>query len=187
MDFENATTDYLRMIILGSMAFTAFLCVLLFCFQPVKNVLVFNPVWEKMVRWIAYASVIFMVLGILCIFWEAVRIPTVIALGFYFMFFLCVCVISRMCESIDYWSHKNDTPVLKECTITKHKIEATNQGQTYYLNLVFDGESRECEFSENTKPLLFFDHVKEGDRAQAEYIQGALGLRYIVSLRQMTE
>jgi len=177
-------SDFLQKFLLWSLAVTGILCAAVFLFQPVKHVLVWNPIGETLIRWFAYACALLAVLGLLCIFWKAVRIPTAIVLGVYFMLFLDTCVIIKMFESTDYRMHKNDTPHARYGTITKHKEEGTGQGTTYYLNIRFDGEDKEWEFSDNTDQLLFYNNVELDDRARAQCIQGALGTTYIVSLKR---
>lgn len=180
MDFS----DLLPKILLGSLAVTGILCGSVFFFHPVKDVLVWNPVGDTVIRWFAYASAILVILGLLCIFWKAVRIPTAIVLGVYFMLFLNACVLIKIHESLDYKIHGNDRPQPRYGTITKHKEEWTNQGTTVYLNILIDGEKREWEFSDNRELLPFFDNVAQDDRARAQCIQGGLGTVYIVSLKR---
>lgn len=172
--------DSLRNIIFASLGITVVLCVSLYFFKPVEGILVYDPVGTKLIHFFAYASLTFVALGIMCIFWTKIRIPVGIALGFYVLLFLCTCVLIKIRESVEYKRHKSDLTELRYCSVTKHKQEGE---RNLYLNLLFDGEENELEFSDNTGSLPFFENVHLGDRAQAQCLHGSLGLLYIVSLR----
>ena len=81
--------DSLRNIIFASLGITVVLCVSLYFFKPVEGILVYDPVGTKLIHFFAYASLTFVALGIMCIFWTKIRIPVGIALGFYVLLFLC--------------------------------------------------------------------------------------------------
>ncbi len=174
-------TGPLRNIILGSIGVTVLLCVSLYFFKPVEGILVHAPVANRLIHFFAYASVVFVVFGLMCIFWEVFRKPTAVALGFYVLLFLCICVLVKIHESVEYKKHKCDRPEVRYCTVTKHKLEGD---RNLYLNLLFDGEEKEWEFSDNNGYLPFFDNVDTDDRACAKCVTGSLGITFIVSLRK---
>ena len=169
----------LRNIILGSLGLTVVICVSLYFFKPVEGILVYDPVGRILIHLFAYASGVFVLSGLMCLFWEEIRIPVAVALGFYVMLFLCTCVLLKIRESVEYNRHKKDRAEVRYCTITKHKIEGD---RNLYLYLQFEGEEKEIEFSDNNGYLPFFEDVGLGDRARAKCIQGSGGILYIVSL-----
>ena len=171
----------LRNIILISLGVTVAICVSLYFFKPVEGMLVYDPLGTKLIHFFAYASAIFVVLGILCISWKNLRIPTAVALGFYVMLFLSTCVLLKIRESVEYKRHKFDQTEVRYCTVTKHKVEGD---RNLYLNLQFEDNEEELEFSDNNGYLPFFDNVSLDDRARAGCLRGSLGIVYIVSLRR---
>lgn len=173
------TVGPLRNIILGSLGITFVICVSLYFFKPVEGILVYDPIGNKLIRLFAYASGVFVLLGLMCIFWAGIRRPAAVSLGFYVMLFLCTCVLLKIRESVEYKRHQSDRPEVRYCTVTKHKLEGD---RNRYLYLLFDGEEKEIEFSDNNGYLPFFEDVCLGDRAQAKCIQGSGEIRYIVSL-----
>ena len=171
----------LRSIILCSLGVTAVVCFSLYFFKPVEGILVDDPIGSKLIHIFAYAGCLFVVLGLLCIFWAKIRIPVAVSVGFYVMLFLCTCVLLKIRESVEYKRHKFDQTEVRYCTVTKHKIEGD---RNLYLNLQFDGEEKELEFSDSNGNLPFFENVHLGDRARASCLQGSGGITYIVSLRR---
>lgn len=149
--------------------------------EQVTEVLVVNPVGDTLIRWFAYTSGVFVVLGLLCIFWKAVRVPTLVALGVYFLLFIGTCVAIKIFESVDYKHHRKDMPQARYCRVTKHRLEGD---RNLYLNLLMDGEEKELEFLDNNGYLPFYDNVDLGDRAKAQCIQGSAEMVYIVSLHR---
>lgn len=171
----------LRNIILSSLGVTVVICVSLYFFKPVEGILVYDPFGTKLIHIFAYVSAVFVVLGILCISSTNLRTPTAVALGFYVMLFLCTCVLLKIRESVEYKRHQSDQTEVRYCTVTKHKLEGD---RNLYLNLQFDGEEKELEFSDSNGNLPFFENVHLGDRARASCLQGSGGITYIVSLRR---
>ena len=174
-------TGPLRNIILGALGITALICVSLYFFEPVEGMLIYDPFGTRLIHIFAYASAVFVVLGLMCIFWTKIRRPVAVALGFYVMLFLCVCVLVKIRESAEYKRHEFNQAEVRYCTVTKHKLEGD---RNLYLNLLFDGEEDEVEFSDNNGYLPFYENVCLDDRARAQCIRGSLGILYIVSLHR---
>jgi hypothetical protein len=188
MEQETAGLDPIQIAIFTLLGLTLILCVSLYFFPSVKgDVLVINPLGTKLIVWCAYGFGIFALLGLMCIFWHEIRIPVAIGLGIYVIFFLWVCVLGKIHESLAWQIHQDDHAVVKTCKITKHKIESTPQGDTYYLNLVFSGETKEQEFSENSKPLPFYEGLGQGARAKAEVIECPMGVKFIIALHRQAD
>lgn len=58
-------TGPLRNIILGALGITALICVSLYFFEPVEGMLVYDPLGTKLIHIFAYASAVFVVLGLM--------------------------------------------------------------------------------------------------------------------------
>ena len=185
---ETSGLDPIQIAIFTLLGITVLLCVSLYFFPSVKgDVLVINPLSTKLIVWCAYGFGIFALLGLMCIFWKEIRLWVGLALGVYVLFFIWVCVLTKIHESMAWMIHQDDHPVVKTCKITKHKIESTPQGETYYMNLVFTGEIQEREFSDNTKPLPFYEGLSQGARAKAECIECPLGVQFIVAIHRQAD
>ena len=154
---------------------------------------------DKILTYFAYALSVFAVLGLICIFWKAARIPTAILLGLYFMAMIISIVCVKGFEKIDYLRHKADTPKMRLCEVTKHELDIEQRTYTdkdidgyarthdyskatFKMNLTFSDDGKEYEFSEN-KRMPFFDLVRTGDQAEAACVEGSAGIIYIVGIR----
>jgi len=193
--------DLLRVVmygVIGLLGLTVLLVILAFVLPSVDNALISDPASDRALEWFAYIFMIFCAVGLVCIFWKAIRIPTGVAVGIYFLVFLSTILCFKVYEKILYMQHKGDVPVVRTCEVTKHEFEIEKRIVTdrdedgdiirerevsrakFAMNLKFDDEEKECEFSRDNS-LPFYDNVKMGDRAQAQCVN-THGVLFIVGL-----
>ena len=190
---------WLRFVLLGVLVLTVLLCITAVLLPKIQDALVINPLTDKIMTRFAYLLAVFAVLGLLCIFWKAVRIPTAILLFLYFMAMIASIVCVKGYEKIDYLRHKSDTPTIRPCEVTKHEFDIEQRTYkdkddngyerirdyskaTFKMNLTFADDGKEYEFSED-KRMPFYDVVRAGDRAEAACVKGSADIVFIVDLR----
>lgn len=173
--------------IFSLLGLTVLLILIALLLPKVDNALIYDPVLDNVLKWFAYVFMGFCVVGIVCIFWEAIRIPAGVALGVYFLVFLSTLVCFKGYEKILYMQHKHDYPKVQPCEITKHEYEVekrvyTDENEygrvvrkrevskvTFNMHIKFTDSGQELEFSE-TKSLPFYDNVMLGDKALAKCV-----------------
>ena len=196
---ESAGLDWIQITLFSVLGFTVLLILIAVFLPKIENALVYNPMTDEMLKWFAYIFMGFCAVGLVCIFWKAIRIPTGIALGVYFIIFICTLVSFKGFEKIDFMRHKHDTPTPRLCEVTKHEFSVDKRTYTdrdangyeirtrekttvtYTMHLAFEGDKRKYEFEKN-KALPFYDNVSLGDKAEAQCITGSHGIMYIVGL-----
>ena len=124
-------TGGLRVFLLGVIiAFFVFGLIMYLPFIPkMGNVLVMNPIGDKVVKITVWGLTVFVVLGILCIFFKSVRLPTAIVFGVYLLGFCILAEINDTYKRIDWNLHKNQKREMRECVITLRKVACS--GATY--------------------------------------------------------
>lgn len=164
------------------------LIVVAIALPKVDKALVYDPQSDKALEYFAYIFMGFCAVGLLCIFWEAIRIPVGVALGVYFLAFIVTIVCFKGYEKIAYMQHKNDYPVVRNCEVTKHEFEIEKRTVTdkdadgyvrgereiskvkYYMTLQFEDEEKAYEFDCDSQVLPFYDDVRLGDKALAKCV-----------------
>lgn len=199
---EMTFTDQLIRVValgaLGVLALTVVLIIIALILPKVEYALIWDPMCDKALKWCAYVFMGFCGVGLLCIFWKAIRIPTAAAVGVYLLLFLATVVGFKCYEKFVFMQHKNDAPKVRMCEVTKHEFEIEKRTITdrdrdgyvlserevskarYYMTLKFDDEEKALEFDQDHH-LPFYNKVKLGDRAQAKCVY-ANGMMFIVGL-----
>ena len=199
-------TGWLRLFLLGVIiAFFVFGAIMYLPFIPkMGNVLVMNPVGDKVVRVTVWGLTVFAVLGILCIFLKPVRLPTAIVFGVYLLGFCILAEINDTYKRIDWDLHKNSNRELRECVITLRKVAcsgATYTGEdlarfdyegeyyqsNFYLTVRFTDNNEEYEFLSHGRSLPLFNRVREGRKYNAKMVRGTMKLKYIVGFEPIVE
>ena len=201
---EETGLDGIQIAILSVLGLLVVLILVAIFLPKIDNALVYNPLSDEIVKWFAYIFMGFCAVGLACIFWKAIRIPTGIALGVYFIIFMYTLVCIKAYEKIDFMRHKHDVPVLRPCKVTKHEFSVEKRTYTdtdahgrqirerevtkvtFAMDLAFDGDERKYEFSED-KHLPFYDNVSLDDKAEAQCINSSHGIMYIVGLERMEQ
>ena len=193
-------TGGLRVFLLGLVASVFILGIVLFLLPIVPkmgNVLVMNPIANIIVKIIVWCLTVFVVLGIVCIFYKSARLPSFIIFAVYLIGFVVLAELNDGYKRLDYNFHKDNTPEVRECVITLRKAVSngvTYKGRdlegyycdeeyyqtTFFLSVRFTDNNERYEFSNTNKPMPFFDKVREGAIVRAKVIRGTLKLKYIV-------
>ena len=112
--------------------------------------------------------------GIICIFWERIRLYVLIALAFVLLLFLSAVCINAAFERISYLSAKNDEPVERTAVILSNNHESQ-------LSIKFL-DTEEVKSVDSGKALSYFDPMEKGDTCVVYYLKGILGIDFVMDM-----
>lgn len=166
-----------------------------------NHVLTMNPVANTIVKVVVWALLIFVVLGIVCIFSKQARLTSAILFAVYLLGYGLLAEVNYLYTRIDYRCHLNNAPVQRNCVVVLRKAahngtifrgeELDNFDQdeeyyqtTFYLTVRFTDNNSEYEFQSTNKPLPFFQTMKEGNAYTLHIIRGTAKLQYVTAVTE---
>lgn len=169
--------------------------------EKMGQVLIINPVADFIIKVIVWCLLVFVVLGIVCIFSKAARLPSFIILAVYLIGFGILAEVNWFYTRLDYRLHHKNKPELRECVVILRKaahngtiflgedLDEFVEGEeyyhfTFYLTLRFTDTGKEQEFQSTNTPMPFFNSVREGGTYNIRILHGSMKLQYITSITQ---
>ena len=172
--------------------------------EKMGQVLIINPVADFIIKVIVWCLLVFVVLGIVCIFAKAARLPSFIILAVYLIGFGILAEVNWFYTRLDYRLHQKNTPESRECVVVMRK--AAHDGTiflgedldefvedeeyyhfTFYLTVRFTDTNTEYEFQSTNKPMPFFNSVREGGSYTLRMVRGSAKLQYITAVEPRVE
>ena len=172
--------------------------------EKMGQVLIINPVADFIIKVIVWCLLVFVVLGIVCIFSKAARLPSFIILAVYLIGFGILAEVNWFYTRLDYRLHHKNKPELRECVVILRKaahngtiflgedLDEFVEGEeyyhfTFYLTVRFTDTGKEQEFQSTNTPMPFFQTLKEGDRYNLHIIRGSAKLEYVTGVETSGE
>ena len=181
---EALITGVWRWLILGFIGLTVIAAIVALALPDIDDVLIVHSILDQIIVGFAYGLALPAVMGLICIFWKPLRLPTAVVLGLYLIGFVAALCIGKGIEKTSYMLHKSDRAATRYAVVTEHQY-INSETAKFRMNFRFMDDGTEKTFEETEQPMPFYYCAEEGDTVRVQYIKGAGNVDFIVGVRKV--